>query len=302
VRRDPEKVAALRRAAQELAIDLMCTCGRGPVHDDGTCPACEKDAAAAADGHLLPEWRDYIARFPTVADALAAARSGQDTSVQMGDQLRSRMQVIADSDGQGGVVETVHYLDYLDVLDTALLNAALDGDPNAAALTAATVRWVTGALKEPAGWLPAARADQEVTAEEVESLAATEVVTISAPPRDGGRAPVVGVREVTRVSGSETWDECDPEAYWAVLVFNDAIQFKHAPTSFAQALIGAGARLVVCSRCGEYLSNGFREWPDRWCSLDDQGPLCQHPSPSHRPVPHVPEEVRPTGAAPEIGE
>jgi hypothetical protein len=290
IRRDPERVAALRQAAKELELELMCTCGRAVVRDDGTCPACEEDDPATADG-VLPEWRSYIERFPTPADALAAARSGRETSVRTGDQLRCRLRAIADDHGPGGIAETIYYLDYLDVLDTALLNARADGAPEPATIITAAIGWVTTALEEPDEWLAAASTDLEATAEQVRDrlAAVTEVVAVSGSGLDDDRPPVIGVREVVRVTGTETWAECETGAYGTLMVFNEVIQFNHAPASFAQALIDAGARLQVCFRCGEYLTNGFEEWPDTWCSMEENSSLCQPDGPAspRPPLPHI---------------
>lgn len=252
-------------------------------------------ADSTGDESLLPEWRDYIRRYPTVGDALSAARRGEDTSVLLGDSLSCRMKVIADGSGPDGVIETVYYLNYMDAVETALLNAALDGTPDPTALIDAVIRWIPSALSESGieEWLtPSMRITSEVQSEEIlEHLPnPVEVVTLNVSPEDGDSFPPrFGIRELVRVDGSETWQDADSGAYGAIEIFAEAIHFENAPDSFRRALIEAGARLVVCSKCGEYITNGFEEWPALWCSLDEEGPVCGS---GHPPARHIPKVVK----------
>jgi hypothetical protein len=101
------------------------------------------------DDGSLPAWRDYLRRYPAVGDALAAARRGEGTSVRVGDRLTCSMQMLADADGQGGAVETVYYLSYLDAAETAMMSAAAEGAPDQGVLAQAVVRWIASALSEP---------------------------------------------------------------------------------------------------------------------------------------------------------
>lgn len=63
---------------------------------------------------------------------------------------------------------------------------------------------------------------------------------------------------------------------------------KEAPRSLHETLIASGGHLVICSNCGEYLTNGIAQWPGMRCALDDEGPVCGLGQP---PVPHTPKAV-----------
>lgn len=252
------------------------------------------EAVDSEDDALLPSWRDYLRRFPTVGDALAAARRGEDTLVRSGDSLNYDMQVLPAVDGPGGAIETVYDLSYFDAAETAMINAELDGNPDPHTLTQSVMRWISKALSEPGvdEWLAKAgtRWEKIDRAEIIDGLPnPVEVVLLNTPQEDGSASPTrFGIREVVAVDGSETWDVTNSSAFYAIDMFANTIQFKEAPHSLHEVLIESGARLVTCSNCGEYLTNGIAQWPGIWCALDEEGPICGLGQP---PAPHTPKVV-----------
>ncbi|MHB1592784.1 MAG: hypothetical protein ACYCO9_00400 [Streptosporangiaceae bacterium] len=257
------------------------------------------EMADSDDDGSLPAWRAYLRRYPVVGDALAAARRGEGTAMRSGDRLTYSMQVLADADGLGGAVETVYYLSYLDAAETAMMSAAADGTPDQGVLAQAVVRWIASALSEPGidEWLTdSVRKRSEVEPGDILNGLPdpVEVVALDIPPEEGDAFPArFGIRELVRVNGSETWEDVETDAYRVIGVFAETIQFKDAPQSLRRTLLEAGGRLVTCSSCGDYLTNGFAEWPGLWCALDEEGPVCRGPlgRSSGRPVPHNPEVV-----------
>jgi hypothetical protein len=242
-----------------------------------------------------------VDRYPAVGDALAAARRGEDTSTGGGDRLTYSMQVLADADGPGGAIESVYHLSYLDAAETAMITAAAEGTPDQGVLTQAVVRWIASALSEPGidEWLTNSIEGKRNEVDRAYILKGlpdpVEVVTLDLPPEVGDAFPArFGIRELVRVNGSETWEDVDTDAYHVIGIFAVAVQFKDTPASLRKALLEAGGRLVTCSSCGDYLTNGLPEWPGLWCALDEEGPVCHTPlgQSNGRPTPHTPEVVQ----------
>jgi hypothetical protein len=233
------------------------------------------------ESRLLPEWVNYLQRFPSVGEALAAARRGEDTSVGLGDAVNGRMQVIPLRDSDGGIIESVYYLDYLDAVETALVNAAHDGHPDASMLRNATRTWVATALLEPGieEWLAGARGvSSDTEAAQIARDLQTPLEVIELDVLDdyqGERLPRIGIREVQEVDGTESWDDKANNTYGIMAIFAEAIRFEKAPPSLIRVLLDAGARLVTCPECRDYLTDGYPQWPGVSCALDEEGPVCQ---------------------------
>ena len=226
---------------------------------------------------LLPEYRAYITRFPDVGSALAAARRGEETSRYLhGDGARNLMTVTPYPAGPGGLVEFAYYLEYWDALDTAVRNALGDGGTSVPAVMAAAVSWI-----------------QQAEIAEIETLpggSLKAVALMDGVPADGGsRPPLIAVLERLPVAGTESWDALESGAYGKLSALNEAMMFGREPTAFLRSLALAGARLIECSECGQFLTNGLAEFPGVWFDTHEfSGAICGSwswpPSP-HHPVP-----------------
>lgn len=230
----------------------------------------EHDEDDYDEDRLLPGWRTYLQRFPDVGAALEAARRGADASVELEDvSYRYRQRAVPSAEEPGGTVECLYFLDYWDVLETAVINAAHDGAPNYAVLLDATAGWVRGEL---------ARC----------GLHALEIVALS--PGEGvdseGYQPLLGVLERVDVAGSEQWNEVPNEAFQITRLIEDGIGAK-PPVALIGALVSAGARVVRCAGCGEFITNGIPDFEGAWIAhKEDSAISCSWswPPKPHRPV------------------
>jgi hypothetical protein len=202
--------------------------------------------------HLLPEYRDYIDRFGDVGAALAAARRGEDASLYLpSDGLSNLMTVTPSPDGPGGLVEWVYYLEYSDALGTAVMNALADGTPDTDAIVGAAASWVQQAVVSGIETPPGRSLETVI-------LADGEFVD------DEGYHPLLAVRERVPVTGAEGWESLDSGAYAELASFSESAAVGRDRADFVRSLVSAGARVVKCSECGAFLTNGVADFPGVW--------------------------------------
>lgn len=198
---------------------------------------------------LQPKWRDWITRFPTPADAMAAARQGEATYVEYGDMVDLRLDVVIEGSGNAAIRETV-YLPYQfnDVIDAALANAGLD----------------LGSGTPTAHFVDASRAALQ---------AITSDAGVSAGP-------------VTVEQSQFGWARTSPDEGW--VTWEDSVElpaFEFALSvaygdddphvaKLRQDLAGDGYRIVICETCGHDLTDRHPEWLGTYVSFDEYGPAC----------------------------
>lgn len=200
------------------------------------------------DERLLPEWRSYMERFPTVPDAVAAARRGEDTTCEMGDAYDMWMQILIAADGSAAIEEIYGVNLYLQqCAETTLISAGTDD-----AARSRCMALIVEGLREIAR----------------DAGIGTDVRVL---PPDGTELPRFGVRVLYPADEFHGWGDV-PESLEMITFADDR---SHDQLHQLRASLAAGGlRVGFCKECNACLTDRHPDWPGVWIELSEQGPQC----------------------------
>ncbi|MFE7529417.1 hypothetical protein ACFU7Y_27400 [Kitasatospora sp. NPDC057542] len=205
----------------------------------------------ASDG-MLPEWRRFLAAFPTVQAAAEAAAKGREVLLNSHEHADFRRRVLLAANGV--IVEDTIYphMHWQDLIATAWLNHPKPGDDTVEAVKA--FLWSVLPEGSPADGLTVVQ-EQGV-----------------------GPVPVFGYRMATAAEGLTDWDEVDERndfgpLYLAMKYFSDD-RIDPTPDQIDD-FRRRGLPARACSQCGNLVTNGHPDWPGVWVVLGEEGgPVC----------------------------
>ncbi|MFD9047828.1 hypothetical protein [Streptomyces zaomyceticus] len=257
----------------------------------GALPAADQDGDEEWEDLQDDDVADFLhldASYTTPADAVKAFADGAGVEwIGSVDGALMRHRVVRGGDGTGVIEQAVFVTGLLErMLVCAWYQAGPDGQAQASENILAALDVLHSAIR------PVVEADVRAFRPDY-TAAVLEAFRETPEPHCAG-TPVFGWRTFHTVEPETTWDDIVDTATWNSSVVFDSWHQEDTipelePGRLASLLTRRSVPLVLCSKCGNPITDRHPRWTGVWASPGDEGgPLCDRSLVAARKAPRYP--------------